>query len=107
MLADLLRLEGWEVSDLGADTPRDSFVTAASMVDGLVAVGLSVTHPDHLDECRVTCEALRASGLDVPILVGGLAIRDAEHARSLGADGYAADARSMVSTLAEIGDSAA
>ncbi len=107
ILADLLRLEGWDVSDLGADTPRDSFVTATTMVDDLVAVGLSVTHPDHLDECRDTCLALRASGLEVPILVGGRAVRDAEHARSLGADAYAADARGMMAALSEISGSAA
>lgn len=107
MLADLMRLEGWEVSDLGADTPCESFVVAARMSEGLIAIGLSVTHPDHLDECAATCEALRAGGIEVPILVGGQAIEGLAHARALGADAYAADARAMVATLSAISGSAA
>lgn len=107
ILADLLRLEGWEVADLGADTPCDSFVAAAELTDGLVAIGLSVTHPDHLDECSATCSALREAAIAVPIVVGGQAVRNDEHARTLGADAYAPDADGMVSALLKISGSAA
>ncbi len=47
MLGDLLRAAGWSVRELGADTPAESFVHAATNCDSLVAVGISVTHPDH------------------------------------------------------------
>ncbi len=107
MLGDLLRLERYSVSDLGADTPPSSFVLAASTTDDLVAIGLSVTHADHLESCAATCEALRATGLSAPVIVGGQAIRDREHALSLGADAYAADAAGMVAVLEELGDAPA
>lgn len=107
ILADLLRLEGWEVSDLGADTPPSSFVLTAQSIDDLVAVGISVTHPDSLPATVETCSLLRAAGLSVPVLLGGQAIEGEDHARSLGADGFAADAVSMIRRLEELRGSAA
>lgn len=107
ILADLLRLEGWEVSDLGADTPPSSFVLTAQSIDDLVAVGISVTHPDSLPSTVETCSLLRAAGLSVPVLLGGQAIEGEDHARSLGADGFAADAVSMIRRLEELRGSAA
>ncbi len=102
ILADLLRLEGWDVSDLGADTPASSFVLTARETDDLVAVGLSITHPEHLDECAATCATLREAGLGVPVIIGGQAIRDREHAIDLGADGFAGDVDEMIAALAAL-----
>lgn len=99
ILADLLRLEGWEVSDLGADTPAASFVLTAQSLDDLSAVGISVTSPDSLSAAAETCALLRDAGLSVPVFLGGQAIRDDAHARSLGADGFAPDAASMIRLL--------
>ncbi len=107
ILSDLLRLEGWDVSDLGADTPVDSFVLAANSIDDLVAVGLSVTSQESIAAAAATCRALRASESSVPILLGGLAIESTEHARSLGGDAYASDAASLVRLLDELNGSAA
>lgn len=99
MLADLLRLEGWDVSDLGADTPALSFRLTAESLDDLVAVGLSVTGPEVVEAAADTCAQLRRAALTIPIVLGGRAIESEAHARSLGADGYAADAASMVQLL--------
>ncbi len=107
VVGDLLRLERFSVSDLGADTPSSSFVLAATTTDDLVAVGISVTHAEHLDQCRATCAALRAAGIPVAIVVGGQAIRDREHAIELGADGYAAGASEMVAMIDALSDSSA
>lgn len=107
MLADLLRLEGWDVSDLGADTPASSFLLTAESLDDLVAVGVSVTNPDSLPAAAETCAFLRSSELSVPVLVGGRAVLDEAHARALGAHGYAPSASSMVQLLAELPGSAA
>ena len=107
MLADLLRLEGWDISDLGADTPRESFLLTAASLDDLVAVGVSVTHPQSLGSAAATCEMLRDAQLGVPVLLGGQAIESETHARSLGADGFAADAPSMIRLLDELSGSAA
>jgi methanogenic corrinoid protein MtbC1 len=77
MLADLLRLEGWDVCDLG----------------------VSVTDPSCLDACATTCAALRAAELGVPIFVGGQAVESETHAAELGADGYAADAAMLIGLI--------
>jgi len=103
MLADLLRLEGWEVFDLGADTPANSFVHAASRMDGLTAVGVSVTTPVAVPGAVEVVQALRrAIGDEVPVVLGGSAITDAGMARELGADFYADGARGFVEFLNEL-----
>jgi len=107
MLADLLRLEGWEVSDLGADTPASSFVLTARSLDDLVAIGISITHAESLPAAAETCAQLREAEVAVPVVLGGQAVDGIAHARSLGADGFAADAPSMVRLLDELSGSAA
>lgn len=100
MLGDLLRLHGWDVSDLGADTPANSFVHAASSINNLVAVGVSVTSDESLASATELLSSLRrAIGDELPVLVGGSAIRDADHARSLGADHFAQGARGFIDFL--------
>ena len=96
MAADLVRQNGWEVSDLGADVPPLSFVHAAKEVDDLVAVGLSVTMESSLGALQESLGALRQGvNPDALLIVGGRAIRDHDHAVVLGADAYAADGRSF------------
>jgi methanogenic corrinoid protein MtbC1 len=101
VLADLVRLAGWEIVDLGADVPIASFVHAARTVGPeLVAVGMSVTTPPALPAARTTLHQLRAVvAPNVRLLVGGLAIRTEAEARALGADGSAGDARGFVELL--------
>ena len=101
ILADLLRLEGWEVYDLGPDTPANSFVHAASKIgDGLSAVGISVTSPDSLESAAEAVSALRrAVGDEVPVILGGRAIGSLEKARELGASHFSDSASGMVELL--------
>lgn len=102
LLADLLRGEGWEVSDLGVDLPAESFVHAALSTEGLVAVGVSVTSAVHLQEVAVSLAALRAAVPGVYLAVGGLAIDGEEHALALGADGWAKSAAGFAEQLVAI-----
>jgi MerR family transcriptional regulator, light-induced transcriptional regulator len=92
MLADLLRNQGWEVSDLGADTPAASFVHAARNEADLVAVGVSVSTPSSLDSCAEAMAQMRRELPNILLVAGGPAVTDAAHARALGADAYAASA---------------
>jgi excisionase family DNA binding protein len=92
MLGDLMRLHGWEVTDLGANTPSASFVHAAQRTPELAAVGLSVTHADHLAAAHECCSVLRQELPDLRLVVGGRAVRGEEHARALGADVLASSA---------------
>lgn len=83
--ADLIRLEGFEVLDLGSDLPAESFADTAAKQQRLVAVGVSATSPNQVDAIQETITALR-DAVDVPIFLGGWAIDGAEHAKLLGAD---------------------
>ena len=75
-LADPLRGRSFTVIDLGADTPVEAFVDAATASDDLVAVGITVTLPaDDVVTAAVT--ALRAAGVTAPVVVGGRAVPDA------------------------------
>ncbi len=89
ILGDLLRLRGWDILDLGADTPASSFIYAAGAAEA-VAVGVSVTSAERLVATAETCAAVKDANPALKVMVGGRAIRDAEHAASLGADGWAA-----------------
>lgn len=95
MLSDLLRLEGWEVSDLGADLPATSLGLLVADTSDAVAVGISVSSDECLAQLAESCAAVRAVAPKLLIVAGGRAIRDDEHARSLGADGAAASCQQM------------
>ena len=100
ILADLLRGAGYEVCDLGADCPVESFIATAASMTRLVAVCLSVSHVDALESAGSTTTRIRASlGGDVVIVVGGGAVIDAHIALRLGSDGYAADALAAVELI--------
>lgn len=100
MLADIVRLAGFEVCDLGANTPTESFLAAAIESDAVVAVGVSVTYKESLDAAAETVAALHNTlGDAVPVFVGGFAITSDEDAMAVGADGWAADARAFVEQL--------
>jgi MerR family transcriptional regulator, light-induced transcriptional regulator len=99
MLADLLRGRGWDVSDLGADVPHDSFVHAVQSNPDVVAVGISVTTELNLRAARGALRALRAETPGVTLVVGGRAITDEAFGRSLGADMVAHDAGGFASSI--------
>ncbi len=91
ILADLLRGEGFETLDLGANVPADSFVETVVGADRLVAVLIGATTSGRDDAVREVVVSLRAAGVCAPVLVGGRAVRNAEHARRLGADAWSGD----------------
>lgn len=100
IIADLLRGQGFDVIDLGANTPPDSFAEAAQQAPRLVAVVIGVTAPGLDDDVRAAAAALAAGPASAPVLVGGAAITDAEHARRLGADAWTGpDGRAVLATV--------
>ena len=88
ILADILRSAGFQVVDLGADTPVESWVEAAQVVDRLVAVLVGGTGPGRQADIAAAVAGLRGAGIKVPVLTGGAAVPSEEAARSLGADGW-------------------
>jgi excisionase family DNA binding protein len=103
MLSDLLRGAGFEVIDLGADAPPSSIVEAAEHATRLVAVLIGVTSTGHDKTVRAAITALRAAGIDVPVLVGGAAIATSEHADRLGASAWTGpDAATALAIIEEV-----
>jgi len=100
MLADLLRGEGWEVSDIGADMPTESFVSAATSIPALTAIGVSISSAEGAASTAELCAALRQALPGVAVVLGGAAVQGREHALELGATHYAGSAREFVEQLA-------
>jgi excisionase family DNA binding protein len=90
MLSDLLRAAGFEVTDLGVDVPSEALAGMIERSERPTAVCISATRAESDRQIKRAVKAVRAS-TDAPILVGGAAVADADHAKSLGADGWAAD----------------
>jgi excisionase family DNA binding protein len=95
LVADVLRGRGFSVVDLGANTPSRSFVEAISAANRLRATGIVVSTPIKDAEIRAAIAAIKSSS-GAPLLLGGLAIRDATHAHRLGADAWTNSARDAV-----------
>ena len=84
MAADLLRNQGFEVVDLGADVPAPSFAHAVRGAQRLVAVGVCATSPDNTENIQDALTAIRAA-TDAPVVLGGNGIADEAQAEALGA----------------------
>lgn len=91
ILGDLLRGRGFEVVDLGPNVPAADWAATAAGADRLVAVGVCATTSDNDERIRAALGALR-DAVDVPLLLGGQAVRDGDHARALGATGWTTSA---------------
>jgi MerR family transcriptional regulator, light-induced transcriptional regulator len=86
IVADLLRWRGFDVSELGANTPSDALAEAVDQADRLVAVGIASTTTGQDAEVTLSVEAVRVTVPGAAIVLGGGAIRDSVHARAMGAD---------------------
>lgn len=97
LVAEVLRLRGWNVDYLGAQTPTPHLIAHQHRTDA-DAVLLSGSIPTHLPAAHATITACQAVG--VPVLAGGRAFgADGRFARALGADAWAADARDAAAVL--------
>ncbi len=100
-LADLLRDRSFNVVDLGANTPVESFLDAVAQASDVVAVGVCLTAPGLEAAGVAVIEALHETG-DLPVVVGGSAVEDDAGAAALGADGWAPDGRAAVELFVEL-----
>jgi excisionase family DNA binding protein len=98
--ADLLRDARYSVTDLGANTPAESFVDAALSAERLVAICIGVTTGGLDDIVAATVAALADAPIDAPVVVGGAAVPDEATALALGADEWSGpDAAALVATV--------
>ena len=97
LLAEVLRLRGWQVDFLGAQVPTPHLIAHVHQ-HGPDAVALSCSIPTGLPTAHAAITASQAAG--VPVLAGGAAFgHDGRFARLFGADGWATDARAAAAHL--------
>ncbi|MEU6810002.1 cobalamin-dependent protein [Streptomyces sp. NPDC046831] len=98
LVAEVLRLRGWQVDYLGAQTPTPHLIAHLHRTNPQ-AVLLSSSLPTHLPAAHAAVTACQAAG--VTVLAGGAAFGpDGRYARLLGADHWAVDARGAADVLA-------
>ena len=85
----MLEAAGFEVLDLGIDTPKELIVETAKK-EGIKIVALSGVLTLALDSMKEVVEAFEAAGMrgDVKIIIGGAPVSE-EACRSCGADAWA------------------
>lgn len=91
---------GFTVIDLGRDVPKETVVEAA-IRENVYLVGLSALMTTTVSSMAETIQALRESGHDCKVMVGG-AVLTAEYAREIGADYYAKDAKQSADIAKEV-----
>jgi excisionase family DNA binding protein len=99
MLADILSQAGYEVLNLGTDTPPASLTAAMADRDDLRAVVISVVDATRLPGAAHLVAAARGARPTVPIVAGGFAVPDEETARRIGADGWTSDPRLLAGLI--------
>jgi methanogenic corrinoid protein MtbC1 len=99
LLAEVLRLRGWQVDFLGAQVPTPHLIAHLHQY-APDAVALSCSIPTRLPAAHAAIAACQAAG--VSVLVGGAAFgADGRYAHLLGADAWAPDARAASQWLSE------
>ena len=102
MLADILTDGGFEVRNLGPDTPAAALRAAMRDADRLAAVVISVVDSQRRSAAEHLLAAARREDPSVPRLVGGNAVPDERTALGMGADGWAADPRALADLIEEL-----
>ncbi len=101
MLADIVADAGYEVLNVGPDTPPASLASAIRSRDDLRAVVVSVVDAARLPAGARLIAAARTANGQVPIIAGGFAIPDLQTASRIGADAWAADPRRLATLIAD------
>ena len=102
LVAIMLKVNGFEVIDLGVDVPPERFVEAVEKYKPDI-LGMSALLTTTMLEMRNVIDALKSAGLRdrVKVIVGGAAV-DEEFAREIGADAYASNAVEAVRKCLEL-----
>ena len=103
MLADILTQDGYEVRNLGPDTPAPSLVATMRDADQLAAVIVSVVDARHREAAEELLGAARRERPTLPLIAGGYAVPDERSAVELGAAGWAPDPRNLAGLIEKLG----
>jgi 5-methyltetrahydrofolate--homocysteine methyltransferase len=96
----MLRGNGYKIVDLGIDVTPEKFVEAAK-ANAASVVALSALLTTTMVQMKNVVEAMQASGLKIPIVIGGAPVTR-DYANQIHAQGYAPDAASAVEEVARL-----
>jgi len=105
IIADLLRGRRFEVTDLGADTPAESFLEvmgSATPEQPLVGVVISSTITENLQQAKNTISTIRTSQPDAVIALGGTGVPSRVEAEAAGATIWAPDVQRLLERFDEL-----
>ncbi len=102
MFADLVRANGPDAIDLGAQTPASTFSEVVQRSSGGLVVAVVVTNDHALREAQQCAAAVREAGPAVPVVVGGYAVKSRSEAELLGATHWAASSREGAELVVEL-----
>jgi excisionase family DNA binding protein len=103
LVTNVLRSRGWEVLELGPNTPVADLIEAVGRTDRLRAVGVSVGSDAATESAARALAAVHDRFPQVLLLAGGPGVPDATVARRLGADAWAPDADQLHALLSDSG----
>jgi 5-methyltetrahydrofolate--homocysteine methyltransferase len=95
LVAMMLEGAGFEIMDMGVDSPPEKFV--AAIQNGAQVVAMSALLTTTMPNMKNTIEAIKQAGLrdKVKVMIGGAPVTES-YAKEIGADGYAPDASAAV-----------
>jgi 5-methyltetrahydrofolate--homocysteine methyltransferase len=91
---------GFEVIDLGINTPPEKFIESAKKYPNAV-IGMSALLTTTMENMRVSIEALKAQGLNNKVIIGGAAASQ-KFADEIHADGFTRDAAQSVQLVKKL-----
>lgn len=96
MVGMMLEGGGFEIVDVGVDTPAEKFIQTAQQ-QGAKVIAMSSLLTTTMDQLKTVIARAKEVGLDsgVKFIVGGAPVTE-DFAKKIGADGYAPDAASAV-----------
>ncbi len=100
LVAMMLRGNGYKIVDLGIDAPAEKFIEAARTNNANV-IALSALLTTTMVQMKSVVEAVEASGLKIPVIIGGAPVTR-DYANQIHARGYASDAASAVEEVGRI-----
>ncbi len=104
LAADLVRLEGFDVLELGANVPPTAFAAAALRTPRLVAVGIGITRGASVPAAQEAVDAVRSAAPDVPVVLGGQGAWDPAATAMTGVSSFALDGSAVASVVTAIAE---
>ncbi|MDD3305714.1 MAG: corrinoid protein [Acetobacterium sp.] len=101
LVSMMIESAGFTIVDLGVDVPAERFVAAVKENENVTLVACSGLLTTTMPALKEAVQTIKASGLDVKVIVGGAPVTPA-YAAEIGADGFAPDAGSAAVKAKEL-----